>query len=121
MKTIYSNQAPEPIGPYSQAKAVGELLFVSGQIGLNHDTGKLAGESIEAQTNQVMLNLEAILRAAGKDFTHVVKATCLLRDINDFEAFNQIYATYMTSKPARSTFQAVLPAGARVEVEIIAE
>lgn len=121
MKTIYSKNAPEPIGPYSQAKAVGDLLFISGQIGIDPATGKLAGDTVEAQTKQVMANIEAILHAAGKDFSHVVKTTCLLQDINDFADFNEIYAASMISKPARSTFQAVLPADARVEVEVIAE
>ncbi|WP_125702248.1 Rid family detoxifying hydrolase [Lacticaseibacillus daqingensis] len=121
MKTIYTDAAPAPIGPYSQAKQVGDLLFISGQIGLDPATGQLVAGGIEAQTRQVLANIEAILKAAGKTFDDVVKTTCLLRQIDDFAAFNAIYATAMVSNPARATFAAVLPADARVEVEVIAQ
>lgn len=119
METIYTPNAPEPLGPYSQAKQVGDLVFISGQIGIDPQTGKLAGDDIETQTRQVMKNLEAILTAAGKTYADVAKATCLLANIADFAKFNAIYGEYVVSKPARSTFAATIPAGALVEVELI--
>lgn len=119
METIYTPDAPEPLGPYSQAKKVGDLVFISGQIGIDPKTGKLAGDDIETQTKQVMANLGAILKAAGKSYADVAKATCLLKNIDDFAKFNAIYGEYVVSKPARSTFAATIPAGALVEVELI--
>lgn len=122
MRKILSNQAPKPIGPYSQAMKSGETLFVSGQIGLDPATGAMTAVTIQEQTEQVMKNLEAILKTDGKTFENVVKTTCLLTDMGNFAAFNEIYARYMVSKPARSTFAVVvLPANALVEVELIAE
>lgn len=122
MRKILSNQAPKPIGPYSQAMKSGETLFISGQIGLDPATGAMTAVTIQEQTEQVMKNLEAILKTDGKTFENVVKTTCLLTDMGDFAAFNEIYARYMVSKPARSTFAVVaLPANALVEVELIAE
>jgi 2-iminobutanoate/2-iminopropanoate deaminase len=119
METVYTPNAPEPLGPYSQAKKVGDLVFISGQIGIDPKTGQLVEGGIEAQTKQVMTNLGAILEAAGKSWDDVAKATCLLKHIDDFAAFNALYGEYVTSKPARSTFAATLPAGAMVEVELI--
>lgn len=122
MHSILSDRAPKPIGPYSQAMRSGETLFVSGQIGLDPTTGAMTAATIQGQTEQVMKNLEAILKADGKTFENVVKTTCLLTNMGDFAAFNEIYAQYMVSKPARSTFAVVaLPANALVEVELIAE
>lgn len=122
VKTIYTKNAPEPIGPYSQAKLVDGTLYVSGQIGLDPTTGKLAGDDVAAQAKQVMINLAAILKAAGKSFDDVVKTTCLLTDMSTFTTFNDIYAQYASSKPARSTFAVTaLPANAQVEVELVAD
>ncbi|MCF0155408.1 MAG: RidA family protein [Veillonella sp.] len=121
MKTVHTDNAPKALGPYSQAKIVGNLVFLSGQIGIDPATGS-AVEGIEAQTEQVMKNLGAVLKEAGSDYDKVVKTTCFLADIKDFATFNEIYAKYMTSKPARSCFAVKeLPAGMLVEVEAIAE
>ena len=121
MKTISTNKAPAAIGPYSQGKIVGNLVFFSGQIALDPATGQLAGSDIEAQTEQVMQNIAAVLTAAGAGFDDVVKTSCFLADISDFAAFNAIYAKYFTGKPARSCVAvASLPKEALVEVEVIA-
>ena len=120
MKTISTQNAPAVIGPYSQAIAVNGMLFASGQIPLDPQTGTLVEGGIEAQTERVMQNIKAVLEAAGTDFSRVVKTTCFLRDINDFAAFNEVYGAYFTGKPARSCVQAVLPKNAAVEVEVIA-
>jgi len=120
MKTISTQNAPAAIGPYSQAIAVNGMLFASGQIPLDPKTGTLVDGGIEAQTERVMQNIQAVLEAAGTDFSHVVKTTCFLRDMNDFAAFNEVYGAYFTGKPARSCVQAVLPKNAAVEVEVVA-
>lgn len=120
MKTISTQNAPAAIGPYSQAIAVNGMLFASGQIPLDPKTGTLIDGGIEAQTERVMQNIQAVLEAAGTDFSHVVKTTCFLRDMNDFAAFNEVYGAYFTGKPARSCVQAVLPKNAAVEVEVVA-
>ena len=120
MKTISTQNAPAAIGPYSQAIAVNGMLFASGQIPLDPKTGTLVDGGIEAQTARVMQNIQAVLEAAGTDFSHVVKTTCFLRDMNDFAAFNEVYGAYFTGKPARSCVQAVLPKNAAVEVEVVA-
>ena len=121
MKTVHTDNAPKALGPYSQAKIVGNLVFLSGQIGIDPATGS-AVEGIEAQTEQVMQNLGAVLKEAGSDYDKVVKTTCFLADIKDFATFNEIYAKYMTRKPARSCFAVKeLPAGMLVEVEAMAE
>ncbi|KRN25207.1 Rid family detoxifying hydrolase [Lacticaseibacillus camelliae] len=120
--TIYTAKAPEPIGPYSQAKLVDGTLYISGQIGLDPVTGRLAGDDIKAQTEQVMSNLDAILTAAGKSFDDVVKTTCLLTDMSAFATFNEIYEQYAVSRPVRSTYAVkALPANALVEVELVAD
>lgn len=119
---ITSPNAPAALGPYSHAVLSGDTLYTSGQIGLIPATGALAGESIEAQAEQVFQNLEAVLAAAGMTFANVVKTTVFLTDLADFAAMNAIYATkFPENSPARSCVQvAKLPAGARMEMELIA-
>lgn len=120
MKTIETKHAPAALGPYSQAKKVGNLVFLSGQIGINPETGKLA-EGLEAQAEQVFANIEAVLKKAGADMEAVVKTTCFLTDMENFAAFNEIYGKHFISKPARSCVSVLaLPAGALCEVEVIA-
>ena len=122
MTTIHTDTAPAAIGPYSQAKVTGGLVFTSGQIAIVPSEGKIIADTIEGQTEQVCKNIGEVLKAAGSDFDHVVKTVCFLKDISDFAVFNGIYAEYFTSKPARSCVAAAdLPAGALVEVEVIAE
>lgn len=123
MKTISTANAPAAIGPYSQGNIAGGLLFASGQIPLDPETGEIVGSTIEEQTAQVMKNVAAILEAAGTDFDHVVKTTCFLNDMNDFAAFNAEYAkSFGEVRPARSAVAVEkLPKGALVEVEVIAE
>ena len=122
MKKIETTNAPAAIGPYSQGYIVNGLLFTSGQIALDPATGTVVGTTIEEQTHQVMKNLGALLEAAGLTYTNVVKTTCFLADMGDFVAFNEIYAQYMTSKPARSCVAVkTLPKNVLCEVEVIAE
>lgn len=122
MKKIETTNAPAAIGPYSQGYIVNGLLFTSGQIALDPATGAVVGTTIEEQTHQVMKNLGALLEAAGLTYTSVVKTTCFLADMGDFAAFNEIYAQYMTSKPARSCVAVkTLPKNVLCEVEVIAE
>ncbi len=122
MQKIATEKAPAAIGPYSQAVVSGNLVYTSGQIALDPETGKLAGECIVCQTEQVMKNLDAVLKAAGSSFEKAVKTTCFLADMADFAAFNVVYGKYFTEKPARSCIAAkALPKGALVEVEVIAE
>ena len=122
MKTIATPNAPSAIGPYSQAKITGNLLFASGQIAIVPSTGEIVSGGIEQQTKQVCENISAILSAAGVGFESVVKTTCFLHDIADFAAFNAVYGEYFTDKPARSCVGGLdLPKGVLVEVEIIAE
>ena len=118
-KIIYTKNAPEPVGPYSQAVEANGVLYCSGQIGINPENGQLA-VGVEAQTKQVMKNINAVLSEAGYTFENVVKTTCFLSDMSNFGVFNQIYAEYFISKPARSCVEAKLPKDALVEVEIIA-
>jgi 2-iminobutanoate/2-iminopropanoate deaminase len=118
-KVIYSSGAPEPIGPYSQAISTGGLTFLSGQIGIDPKTGRLAND-LKEQTKQVLENIGAILKSANKTFDDVIKTTCLLTDMADFAQFNTIYGQYIESKPACSTFAVQsLPLGALVEIEVI--
>ncbi len=121
-KSISTDEAPKAIGPYSQGIEHDGLLFLSGQIPLNPRTGNIETQDIESQTKQVMQNLESVLKAAGSDFTKVLKCTVFLSDLDDYAAFNKVYGTYFTSTPpARSTIQAMkLPRGARVEIDVIA-
>ena len=122
MKAIETSHAPGAIGPYSQAICIQNLVFTSGQIPIDPKTGNIDAVAIEAQTQQVMHNLQAVLEAAGSSLTKAVKTTCFLQDIRDFAAFNAVYARYFTGKPARSCVEvAALPKGALVEVEVIAE
>lgn len=122
MKKIETTKAPAAIGPYSQGYIVNGLLFTSGQIPLDPATGEIVGTTIEEQTHQVMKNLGGLLEAAGISYQNVVKTTCFLADMNDFAAFNAIYAQYMTEKPARSCVAVkTLPKNVLCEVELIAE
>lgn len=120
---ISTENAPGAIGPYSQAVKLGDLLFTAGQIPLDPATGQIVEGDIKAQTERVMENVVAILEAAGTSIDNVVKTTCFLANLDDFAAFNEVYARYMGSnRPARSTVQvAALPAGALVEVETVAD
>lgn len=122
MKTIHTDKAPAAIGPYVQAKVVGNLLFASGQVPLSPETGQVVGETIQEQTEQVLKNIAAILAEVGIGFDHVVKTTCFLTDMNDFLAFNEVYAKVFTSEfPARSAVEvARLPRDVKVEIEVIA-
>ena len=121
MQTIYTEHAPAAVGPYSQAIVINGLVYTSGQIALDHTTGELVGTTIEAQAEQVMKNLVAILEAAGTKPEKAIKTLCFLTDINDFAAFNAVYARYFTEKPARSCVGIQsLPKGAICEVEVIA-
>ena len=120
-KTVSTPNAPAAIGPYSQAILCGNLLFTSGQIPLDPATGTVVGDNIRDQAEQVMKNLEAVLAAAGTSFENAVKTTCFLADMGDFAAFNEVYATYFTTNPARSCVAVkTLPKGVLVEVEVIA-
>ena len=122
LKKVYTNNAPEAIGPYSQAIICGNMLFTSGQIPINPATGNVEAEGITDQATQVMKNLSAVLAEAGTSFDKVVKTTCFLSDMADFAAFNAVYAEYFTSKPARSCVAVkTLPKNVLVEVEVIAE
>ena len=120
--TVTSPKAPAALGPYSHAVLSGNTLYTSGQIGLIPETGTLAGDTIEAQAEQVFQNLEAVLAAADMTFQNVVKTTVFLTDLADFSAMNAIYATkFPQNPPARSCVQvAKLPAGAKMEMELIA-
>ena len=119
---IHTDNAPKAIGPYSQAVMAGGMLFVSGQIPINPQTGELSTADISEQTKLVMDNIGAILKAAGLSYENIVKTTCLLADINDFAAMNKVYAEYFpTNPPARSAFAVKdLPKGARLEIEVMA-
>jgi 2-iminobutanoate/2-iminopropanoate deaminase len=121
IKKISTADAPKAIGPYSQAVVCGSMLYTSGQIALNPQSGQLEGSEIKAQTERVMKNLSAVLKEAGSSFDRVVKTTCFLADIADFAAFNEVYGEYISSAPARSCVAVKdLPKGALVEVEVIA-
>ena len=121
-KVIVAEHAPAAIGPYSHAIAVGDLLFTSGQIPLVPETGKIVADSIEEQTEQVLKNLESVLNANGMTFENVIKTTVFITDLADFATITQIYATrFPDAPPARSCVQvAALPAGAKLEIELIA-
>lgn len=122
METIHTDRAPQAIGPYSQAKKTGNLLFTSGQIPIDPATGTVTAVGIEAQTHQICKNIQEILTAAGSSMDKVVKTVCFLADMNDFASFNAVYEQYFTSKPARSCVAVkALPKGVLVEVETIAE
>ena len=120
-KIIHTENAPKAIGPYSQAIEMNGLLFISGQIPVNPKTGTIL-EGIEAQTEQVMQNIGAILKEAGYNFSDVVKSTCLLSDMADFKAMNEVYSRYYREEqPARAAFAVKeLPLGSLIEIETIA-
>ena len=122
MEKIYTKNAPDAIGPYSQAIKCGNLLFTSGQIAIDPATSTVEATGIVGQTEQVCKNLCAVLEAAGTTMEKVVKTTCFLSDMADFAAFNEVYAKYFVSKPARSCVAVkTLPKNVLVEVEVIAE
>ena len=121
MNKVYTEKAPAAVGPYSQAIVINGMVYTSGQIALDPATGNLVGETIEEQTEQVMKNLTAVLEAAGSKPENAVKTLCFLTDMNDFTAFNAVYAKYFTGKPARSCVGVQsLPKGAICEVEVVA-
>lgn len=121
-KVIFTENAPAAIGPYSQAIAVGNLLFASGQIPINPKTGAVEAEDIKGQTKQVCDNIVAVLTEAGTSIEKVVKTTCFLKNMSDFSAFNEVYAEYFTGKPARSCVAVKeLPKDVLVEIETITE
>lgn len=120
-KKVYTKNAPDAIGPYSQGIIAGNTLYASGQIPINPATGNVETTTIEDQTLQVVKNIEAILKEAGTNFENVVKTTCFLSNMGDFAAFNEVYGKYFTSKPARSCVAVKqLPKDVLVEVEVIA-
>ena len=122
MKTVSTDKAPAAIGPYSQAKIVGGLVFTSGQIPVNPATGIVEANDVAGQTEQSCKNVKALLEAAGSSIEKVVKTVCFLADIKDFAAFNAVYAKYFTSSPARSCVAVKdIPKGCLVEIEAIAE
>ena len=119
---IHTDKAPAAIGPYSQAVTVGSLIFTSGQIALDPETGAVVEGGISEQTHRVCSNLEAVLAAAGASTRSAVKTVCFLADMADFAAFNEVYGQYFSEKPARSCVAVkALPKGVLVEVEVIAE
>ena len=119
---VETKKAPAAIGPYSQAMVAGNLIFTSGQIPLNPETGALEGDNITEQTHRVCKNLEAVLTAAGGSLESAIKTVCFLANMSDFAAFNEVYAQYFAEKPARSCVAVKeLPKGALVEVEVVAE
>jgi 2-iminobutanoate/2-iminopropanoate deaminase len=121
-RTITAKNAPAAIGPYSQAVEANGTLYLSGQIPVNPETGSITGINITEQTEQVLLNISSVLSEAGYSLTDVVKSTCLLSDMANFKAMNEVYGRYYTSnQPARSTFAVkALPLGALIEIETIA-
>ncbi|MBQ9168551.1 MAG: RidA family protein [Oscillospiraceae bacterium] len=121
-KVIYTKDAPEAIGPYSQAICTGNLVFTSGQIPINPATGAVEATTIEEQTEQVCKNIDAVLKAAGSSLNKVVKTVCFLSNMDDFAAFNGVYSKYFTGKPARSCVAVkTLPKNVLVEVDTVAE
>ncbi len=121
-KIIYTAQAPEPIGPYSQAVLAGNTLYVSGQVAFDPATGNLVTDTIQNETHRVMKNIEAILTEAGYSFSNIVKCSIFVKDLNNFGAINEVYGTYVgESKPARETVEvARLPRDVNVEISCIA-
>ncbi|MBN2762910.1 MAG: RidA family protein [Bacteroidales bacterium] len=120
-KNISTTEAPAAIGPYSQAIEANGMLFLSGQIPMDPGTGEIVAGDISVQTEQVIRNLTAVLKAAGYTLDDVVKTTCFLSDMNEFKQFNDVYARYFTEKPARATIEVSrLPRDVKVEIEAIA-
>ena len=121
MISIETKNAPAAIGPYSQAKVVNGLVYTSGQIPIDPVSGQIEAKDIVGQTEQIIKNLDAVLKAAGSDLGKVVKTTCFLKNMSDFAVFNEVYGRYFTGKPARSCVEvASLPKGALAEIEVIA-
>ena len=121
LKYVETKNAPAAIGPYSQGIILNGIAFFSGQIPLSPETVEVVGTTIEDQTEQVMQNIKALLESQGAEFTDVVKTTCFLADMADFAAFNEVYAKYFTSKPARSCMAVKeLPKNVLCEIEVIA-
>lgn len=121
-EVVYTKNAPDAIGPYSQAIKTNGLVFTSGQIAINPETGAVEAVTIEGQTEQVMKNLKNLLEASGSSLDKAVKTVCFLADMGDFAAFNEIYGRYFTGKPARSCVAVkTLPKNVLCEVEVIAE
>ena len=122
MKTVFTENTPAAIGPYSQAKIVGNLVFTSGQIPVNPATSQIESTTVEGQTKQVCENVAALLKASGSSIEKVIKTVCFLSDMKDFAAFNAVYEQYFTSKPARSCVAVRdIPKNSLVEIEAIAE
>lgn len=122
MEKIYTKNAPEALGPYSQAMKSGNLIFTSGQIAINPADGKIVEGGIAEQTEQVCKNLAEVLKASGSSIEKAIKTTCFLADMGDFASFNEVYGKYFTSKPARSCVAVkTLPKNVLCEVEVIAE
>ncbi len=121
LKKVATDKAPAAIGPYSQAIVLKDMVFTSGQIPIDPASGNIEATTIEGQAEQVMKNLGEVLKAAGSCFENAIKTTCFLADMNDFAAFNSVYAKYFTTKPARSCVAVkTLPKNVLVEVEVIA-
>ena len=121
MKPISTPNAPAAIGPYSQAIMVNNVIYTSGQLPIDPNTGNIEAKGIKEQAEQALKNLQAVLEAAGASFDNVVKTTCFLADIADFAAFNEVYAEFIKSAPARSCFAVKdLPKGALIEIEAVA-
>ena len=121
MEKIYTKNAPDAIGPYSQAVKVNGLVFTSGQIAINPASGNVEAVTIEEQTEQVCKNLTEVLKAAGTSIDKAVKTVCFLKEMSDFAAFNEVYAKYITSAARSCVAVRELPKGALVEVEAVAE
>ena len=122
MNVVYTKNAPDAIGPYSQAIVTNRLVFTSGQIAINPESGKVEAETIKEQTEQVCKNIKAVLEAAGSSLENVVKTVCFIKDMSDFAAFNEVYGKYFTGKPARSCVAVKeLPKNVLVEIDTVAE
>ena len=122
MNVVYTKNAPDAIGPYSQAIVTNGLVFTSGQIAINPETGAVEAQTVTEQTEQVCKNIKAVLEASGSSLEKVVKTVCFLRDMGDFATFNEVYAKYFTGKPARSCVAVKeLPKNVLVEIDTVAE
>ena len=122
MEKIFTDKAPKAIGPYSQAIKLGDLVYTSGQIPIDPESGEIEANDIEGQTEQVCKNLGAVLEASGASLSSVIKTTCFLQDMSDFAAFNGVYREYFISSPARSCVAVKsLPKGSLVEIEAVAK
>ena len=121
-KIVHTDKAPAAVGPYSQAVKIGDMVYTAGQIALDPATGQIVEGDIQAQTERVLQNLQAVLKASGSSLKNVVKTTVFLQDMADFKAMNEVYGRFFDTKPpARSTVQvAGLPLGAQVEIEVVA-